>query len=105
MRHLVLKPRILRDVARVGAPAFATRFTDSLIPTVPNRVLGSYGSVAIAAYGITFHVVMLVSPLMTGVTHGPLSIVGRSFGTKSSTVGCGPPTGPPPRGPAAYPWR
>jgi len=81
-RHLMPRLRILRDIAQVGAPAFATQFTNSLIATVFNRVLGSYGSVAIAAYGLTFRVMMLIFPLMMGVTQGLLPIVGYSFGAK-----------------------
>jgi len=58
------------------------QITQSVVVSVFNRVLGHHGSSAIAAYGLTFRLLMLVFPWMFGVTQGLLPIVGYNYGAR-----------------------
>lgn len=75
-----LRAAVLRDIAQVGAPAFAMQLATSLGAAVFNWLLAGYGAMALAAYGLTFRMMMLVFPLIAGVRHGLLPIVGYNFG-------------------------
>jgi len=80
LRHFRPRLSILRDIAQVGGPACAMHFVQSAVVSVFNRVLGVYGSNAIAAYGLTFRVLMLVVPCLRGLSQGLMPIVGYNFG-------------------------
>jgi len=81
-RDLAPRLTIVRDVAQVGAPAAVMHVVMSVVVSVFNTVLGGFGSVAIAAYGLTFRVTMVVMPFVFGAGQGLLPIVGYSFGAR-----------------------
>lgn len=80
LEHFRPSGRILRDIAQVGAPAAAMTVVQSVVVSVYNGVLGAYGSTAIAAYGLTFRVLMVLIPWIMGLNQGLLPIAGFSFG-------------------------
>jgi len=81
-RHLGLRWHVLRGIAVVGAPAAAMQIAQSVVVSVFNWVLGRHGSGAIAAYGMTFRILMLIFPWVFGVSQGLLPIVGYNFGAR-----------------------
>lgn len=81
-RHLRPQVEVLRDIAQVGAPMFALQVTRSVTVALYNVVLGQFGEVAIAAYGLTFRILMLVFPFIFGMSQGLLAIVGFNFGAR-----------------------
>ncbi len=82
-RDLRLRLPILRDIAQVGAPAFASACTRSVVGSVFNWVLAGFGPAAVAAQGLSLRVMRLVISLLgPGVYQGLLPIVGFNFGAK-----------------------
>jgi putative MATE family efflux protein len=80
-----LKPdmSILKDIYRVGAPSAILEFTESLAFLLFNRVVSSFGSMEIAAFGIVMRVSDLAFMPIMGVTQGLLPIVGFNFGARN----------------------
>lgn len=77
-----LRPRrdILREVARVGAPASVMQLSQSVVMTILNLVLSAHSARAVAAMGVTNRVLMLMWPLVGGLSFGLLPIVGYCYG-------------------------
>lgn len=73
---------ILRDIYRVGFPSMIMMITESVIFAVFNYVLSAFGSVALAAVGISIRIVDLAFMPMFGAAQGLLPIVGFNFGAR-----------------------
>jgi len=73
---------ILRDIYRVGLPSMIMQVTESIVFALFNYVLSAFGSLALAAVGITIRIIDLAFMPMFGVSQGLLPIVGFSFGAR-----------------------
>jgi len=73
---------ILRDIYRVGFPSMIMQITESVVFALFNYVLSAFGSLALAAVGITIRIIDLAFMPMFGVSQGLLPIVGFSFGAR-----------------------
>ena len=73
---------ILRDIYRVGFPSMIMQVTGSVVFALFNYVLSGFGSLALAAVGITMRIADLAFMPMFGVSQGLLPIVGFSFGAR-----------------------
>ncbi len=83
LHDLRLRLAIIGDIAQVGAPAAAMNCLRSVVASVYNWVLGSFGPAAIAAHGLGHRVMMLVISCLGGGVHQALMpIVGYTFGAK-----------------------
>ncbi len=71
---------ILRDIYRVGIPAMLMEFGESITFILLTNVLSAFGSLAIAAVGITFRIIDLAFMPIFGVSQALLPIVGFNFG-------------------------
>ena len=81
-RDLRLRWAVVADIAQVGAPATADTLLRSVVASVFNHVLGTFGPAAIAAHGLAMRVMMLViSCLGGGVNQALTPIAGFSFGS------------------------
>ena len=79
--HFRLKPRILADIAQVGAPMSADSCLRSVVASITNAVLGQFGPTAIAAQGLSLRVMMIMISCLGGGVHQALvPTVGYSFG-------------------------
>jgi putative MATE family efflux protein len=81
--HLVPDISILRDIYRVGAPASILEVTESLSFILFNKIVSSYGSVAIAAVGLVLRISDLAFMPIIGVSNGLLPIIGFNFGARN----------------------
>ncbi len=81
--HLLPNMPILRDIYRVGAPSSIMELTESLAFILFNRVVSSYGSIAIAAVGLVIRISDLAFMPIIGVSNGLLPIVGFNFGAQN----------------------
>ena len=79
-----LRPRlsILRDIYRVGFPSMIMEFMESVVFALFNYILSGFGSLALAAVGITIRIADLAFMPMFGVSMGLLPIVGFNFGAR-----------------------
>ena len=79
-----LKPNlpVIRDIYRVGFPSMITEITESVVFALFNYVLSSFGSLALAAVGITIRIADLAFMPIFGVSQGLLPIVGFNFGAR-----------------------
>jgi len=84
VKLLYLKPSlsILRDIYRVGFPSMIMEIMESVCFALFNYVLSSFGSLALAAVGITIRILDLAFMPIIGVAHGLLPIVGFNFGAR-----------------------
>ncbi|MFC1920755.1 MATE family efflux transporter [Chloroflexota bacterium] len=82
LRHTRLSLPILRDIYRVGLPSMLMEITESMTFIMLNNVLSAYGSIAIAAVGITIRIVDFVFMPIIGVAQGLLPVVGFNFGAR-----------------------
>ncbi len=74
---------ILRDIYRVGTPSSIMELTEALAFILFNKVVSTYGSIAIAAVGLAIRISDLAFMPIIGVSNGLLPIVGFSFGAKN----------------------
>jgi len=84
VKLLYLRPSlpILRDIYRVGFPSMIMQITESVVFALFNYVLSAFGSLALAAVGITIRIADLAWMSMYGVSQGLLPIVGFNFGAR-----------------------
>jgi len=80
LRYLKPSLPILRDIYRVGLPSIIMEVTGSVVFALFNYVVSAFGSVALAAVGITIRIADLAFMPMFGASQGLLPIVGFSFG-------------------------
>ncbi len=73
---------ILRDIYRVGFPSMIMQVMESVVFALFNYVLSAFGSLALAAVGITIRIVDLAFMPMFGAAQGLLPIVGFSYGAR-----------------------
>jgi putative MATE family efflux protein len=73
---------ILRDIYRVGFPSMIMQVTESVVFALFNHVVSAFGSVALAAVGITIRIADLAWMPMWGASQGLLPIVGFNFGAR-----------------------
>jgi putative MATE family efflux protein len=78
--HLRPDWSIIRDIYRVGAPTAVFQFMESIVFLIMNKVISSFGSVAIAAVGIVLRVSDIAFMPIMGVSHGMLPVMGFCFG-------------------------
>jgi len=81
-RHLRPAPPVLKDILAVGAPAGVMQLVGSAVISLYNWVLGGFGVDAIAAYGLSFRVMMLVFTPIMGLAQGLMPIVGFNYGAR-----------------------
>lgn len=81
--HLLPDWSIIKDIYRVGAPTAMFQVMESLVFLILNKVISSYGSVAIAAVGIVMRVSDFAYMPIMGVSHGLLPIIGFCFGARN----------------------
>ena len=82
LQHLKLNLSILRDIYRVGFPAMLMEGTESVVIALFNNVLAGFGSVALAAIGITGRIADLAFMPIIGASHGLLPVVGFCLGAR-----------------------
>jgi len=70
----------IREIYRIGTPASVQEMTESFAFVIFNRMLSGYGSVAIAAAGLTLRVADLMFMPIIGVSHALLPVVGYNLG-------------------------
>jgi putative MATE family efflux protein len=80
LRHLPPRWYLLKDIYRVGTPASIQEMTESLSFVIFNRLVSGFGSVAIAAVGLTLRVADLFFMPIIGVSQALIPIVGFNFG-------------------------
>ena len=80
LRHLPAEWTLLGDIYRVGTPASIQEMTESFAFIIFNNLVSGYGSVAIAAVGLTLRVSDLFFMPIIGVSQALLPVVGYNFG-------------------------
>jgi putative MATE family efflux protein len=82
LRHLKPNLPILRDIYRVGFPAMLMEFGESVTFILLNNVLSAFGSIAIAAVGLSFRIIDFAAMPIFGASQALLPIVGFNFGAR-----------------------
>ncbi len=80
--HLRPSLTILRDIYRVGFPSMIMQVTESVVFALFNHVVSAFGSLTLAAVGITIRIADLAWMPMWGASQGLLPIVGFNFGAR-----------------------
>jgi len=81
-RHLKPDFTIIAQIYRVGLPSMLMDMTEAGIFLVLNRIVAGFGSLALAALGITASIADLAFIPVVGVAHALLPIVGFCFGAR-----------------------
>ena len=82
LAYLRFNLSILRDIYRVGFPSMIMMVTESVVFALFNHVVSAFGSLTLAAVGITIRIVDLAFMPIFGASQGLLPIVGFSFGAR-----------------------
>ena len=82
LMHLKPSLSIQRDIYRVGFPSMIMLITESVCFALFNIVLSAFGSLALAAIGITIRIADLAFMPIFGVSQGLLPIIGFNFGAR-----------------------
>ena len=80
LHHLQPNWPIIKDIYRVGLPSVVMSITQSLIFVIYNNALSVYGSMALAAGGLSMRIIDLVVMPIFGASGGLMPIVGYSLG-------------------------
>ncbi len=84
IRLVHLKPNwpIILEIYKVGIPTMLIQMSLNIAIIVANRLLSSYGYVAIALMGLIFRFQMFALMPVIGIAQGLLPIIGFNFGAK-----------------------
>jgi putative MATE family efflux protein len=82
LAHLKPSLSIQRDIYRVGFPSMIILITESICFALFNIILSVFGSLALAAIGITIRISDLAFMPIFGVSQGLLPIIGFNFGAR-----------------------
>ncbi len=82
LHHLQPDWSIIKDIYRVGLPAMVLNISESLVFAIYNNALSGYGSMALAAGGLSMRIIDLVFMPVFGASGGLLPIVGYSLGAR-----------------------
>ena len=82
LTHLKPSLSIQRDIYRVGFPSMIMLITESVCFALFNAILSAFGSLALAAIGITIRISDLAFMPILGASQGLLPIVGFNFGAR-----------------------
>ena len=72
--------KIIIAIYRVGVPTLVTHLVFSLVLTVYNQKLGTYGPLAIATHGLGFRINGILMMALFGLGHGVMPLVGFNYG-------------------------
>lgn len=82
--HLIPDPQTAKNVISIGLPACVTQIALSLLSLTCNQVADKVGgSVAVAAYGIVYSVMMLVYMPVLGLSQGIQPIIGYNYSAEN----------------------
>ncbi len=82
-KYFIIKPKIIGEIASLGAVTFARQGVISILATVLNNSLFYYGGEqGLSVYGIINRVLMFANFPVLGITQGFVPIVGYNFGAK-----------------------
>jgi len=82
LHHLQPSWQIIKDIYRVGLPAVVMDISESIVFALYNNALSVYGSIALAAGGLSMRITDLVLMPIFGASGGLLPIVGYSLGAR-----------------------
>lgn len=82
LRHCLPNLSAIKDIYRVGLPSMMMESTESIVFAIFNNVAAGFGSVTLAAVGISLRIIDLVFMPVLGTAHGLLPIIGFSLGAK-----------------------
>ncbi len=77
------KPRIMGDIIQVGIPAAIMQGIGSVMLTGYNFILATYGTTALAVFGVYFKVQSFVFMPIFGLGQGIMPIFGYNFGARN----------------------
>jgi Na+-driven multidrug efflux pump len=76
-------PGMIARIYRVGGPSVLMMLINSFVIVAFNWFLGTFGHLAIAAYGLLFRIVQLFLMPVVGMSQGLMPIVGYSYGARN----------------------
>lgn len=83
IRHLRPNKVLLKEISAIGASSFSRQASGSIVATILNHTLGTFGGdMAIAAYGLIGRTMMFSFMPMIGVAQGYQPIAGFNYGAK-----------------------
>lgn len=82
LHHMKPNFSIIRRIYRVGLPTILMELTESAIFVLFNRIVGEFGSAALATLGIAGRIADFSFMLIIGTAHGVLPIVGFCYGAQ-----------------------
>ena len=80
--HLQPDWPIIKDIYRVGLPAVVMNISESLVFALYNNALSVYGSIVLAAGGLSMRIIDLVVMPIFGASGGLLPVIGYSLGAR-----------------------
>ncbi|MDR1205523.1 MAG: MATE family efflux transporter [Peptococcaceae bacterium] len=84
IRDMKLDPGLTSRIIAIGFAPAAMTVAMSVVTVLQNRMLYRYGSdLAVAAMGIVFSIIMVVTTPLQGLTQGAQPIVGYNYGAKN----------------------
>lgn len=82
VKNFLLEWVVVKQIVSIGFAAFVRAAAVSFIAVIINRMLGSYGGVSIAVFGVIRRVLMFAAMPSMGIAQGLQPILGFSYGAK-----------------------
>jgi putative MATE family efflux protein len=80
LRQFLPAPRIWASIYAVGLPSMAIQLSGSVVSGIANNIVGGFGSLALAAFGVMFRLFSFAFMPCLGITQGVLPLVGFNYG-------------------------
>jgi len=84
LRTVRLERRLFRDILRVGAPSLVNNVQTNLTVVLLTALVGSFGTFALAGYGVGVRLEYLQIPLVFGFGSALVTMVGTNIGAGRS---------------------
>ena len=84
LRSFRFRSKILWEIYRVGLPVMAMQMLASVMLAGANMILGTFGTVAIAVFGIFFRLQSFIFMPVFGLGQGVMPLMGYNYGSHNS---------------------
>lgn len=81
-RQFIPAPRVWGRIYAVGLPSMAIQLSGSVVAGVANNIVGGFGSLALAGFGVMFRLFAFGFMPCLGINQGVLPLVGFNYGAR-----------------------
>jgi putative MATE family efflux protein len=82
LRQFIPAPKVWGRIYAVGLPSMAIQLSGSVVAGVANNIVGGFGALPLAAFGVIFRLFAFAFMPALGINQGVLPLVGFNYGAR-----------------------